>query len=93
MNSRSDEEPRTATPTSLYLVRLWRAKAGDGSTRLHGKLQHVVSGTSCHFDGLASLPGALEKMMEQELPSLGPIAGSLAGDRRNSYRDDQHQGG
>jgi hypothetical protein len=58
VNSRND-----GTPTALYLVRIWRRKSGDGSPSLHGKLQHVVSGEACYFDGLSGLPGALEKMM------------------------------
>jgi len=68
------------TPTALYLVRIWRRKSGDGSPSLHGKLQHVVSGTSCYFDGLSSLPGVLEKMMEQEAGSLGSDAGDALDD-------------
>ena len=58
------------TTTDLYLVRLWRGKPGDGALGLHGKLQHVVSGASCYFNGLSSLPEALAEMMEQERRSL-----------------------
>lgn len=60
------------TPTDLYLVRIWRRKPGDGAPSLHGKLQHVVSGATCYFDGLSDLPEALAKMMKQESGSLGP---------------------
>ncbi len=67
MNSKND-----GTPTELYLVRLWKRKLGDGTVDLHGKLQHVVSGASCHFDALPDLPGALEKMMDQAASSPGP---------------------
>ena len=70
MNSRND-----GTPTELYLVRIWKRKLGDGTLDLHGKLQHVVSGEACYFDGLPSLPEALEKMMEHEAVSPGPDVG------------------
>jgi hypothetical protein len=68
------------TRTALYLVRIWRRKSGDGSPSLHGKLQHVVSGEACYFDGLSSLPEALEKMLEQEAGSLGSDLGDALGD-------------
>jgi hypothetical protein len=58
-------------PTDLYLVRIWRGKSGDGTPRVHGKLQHAVSGESSYFDGLSSLPGALEKMMAEKAGLLG----------------------
>jgi hypothetical protein len=80
VNRRNDEGRRTETPTTLYLVRVWRRKSGDGALSLHGKLQHVVSGTSCFFDGLSSLPGVLEKMMGQEAGSLGSDLGDALGD-------------
>ncbi len=67
MNSRNDD-----TCTDLYLVRIWKRELGDSTLELQGKLQHVVSGTSCHFEGLSSLPRVMEKMMEQQTGSLGP---------------------
>ena len=72
MTTENDDRRKMETPTSLYLVRIWRGKAVDGSPTLHGKLQHVVSGASSHFDGLASLPEALDAMMKEEAGALGP---------------------
>ncbi|MEO8285150.1 MAG: hypothetical protein ABI670_01800 [Chloroflexota bacterium] len=60
-----------STATDLYLVRIWRARPGETSPALHGKLQHVVSGASCHFEGLSALPEALAKMMEESASSFG----------------------
>lgn len=66
-----------STATDLYLVRLWRERTKDeGAPNLHGKLQHVVSGASCYFDGLSGLPEALEKMLEQKTKSFGPDLGN-----------------
>jgi hypothetical protein len=62
--------------TQLYLVRMWKRKSGDGELTLRGKLQSTVSGASCYFNGLSSLPLALEKMMEQEAGS--PVPGTTA---------------
>jgi hypothetical protein len=67
MNYRDD-----GTPTDLYLVRIWKRKLDDGTSALHGKLQHVVSGATCYFDGLSSLPETLEKMMEEREGSPDP---------------------
>jgi hypothetical protein len=72
VNHSNDEGLKMGTPTSLYLVRIWRRKSDDGSPSLHGKLQHVVSGESSYFDGLSGLPVALEKMIEQEVGPLSP---------------------
>jgi hypothetical protein len=64
--------------SQLFLVRLWaeqdRDEIGDcdgsASTIIeiewHGKLQQVVSGQACYFDGLSNLAPALEKMIEPE---------------------------
>jgi hypothetical protein len=51
------------TSTDLYLVRVWRGRPGESTPALHGKIQHVVSGASCLFEGLSGLPDALAKMM------------------------------
>jgi hypothetical protein len=72
VNHDNDERHRSAAPTELYLVRIWRRKSGDGALNLHGKLQHVVSGASSYFDGLSGLPEALAKMIEQVAGALGP---------------------
>lgn len=66
------------TTTDLYLVRIWRGKPVDDTLTLHGKLQHVVSGASCHFEGLMGLPHALEEMMEQQTHPFVLDTGSLA---------------
>jgi hypothetical protein len=75
MNSRND-----GTPTDLYLVRIWRRKSGDGAPNFHGKLQHIVSGANCYFDGLSSLPQAMAEMLEQQTNPFSSDAGSAAGD-------------
>lgn len=74
MNSRDD-----GTPTDLYLVRIWKGRSDDGKSGLHGKLQHVVSGATCYFEGLASLPETLEKMMEDGEGLYEPHAGEAQG--------------
>jgi hypothetical protein len=72
VNDRNDGGRSIDISTSLYLVRVWKRKSGDGAFSLHGKLQHIASGASCYFDGLSSLPLVLEQMVEQEAGSLGP---------------------
>lgn len=79
MKSRDNEERRTETPTSLYLVRIWKRRSGEGALSLHGRLQHVVSGESCHFDGLSGLPDALEQMLRQEADSYGALGPEVQG--------------
>ena len=77
-----------SAPTSLYLVRIWRRRSGDGAARFHGKLQHVVSGRSCEFEELCSLPQALEKMVQQEAGSFGPnpnLGSSASEDKPDAY--------
>jgi hypothetical protein len=64
VNSNIDVGQNTET-TDLYLVRIWKRKSSDGTRSLHGKLQHAVSGASCHFEGLAELPQALSQMLAQ----------------------------
>jgi hypothetical protein len=71
--------------SQLFLVRLWTEQGSEGSdeskgegegsdSRIEwcGKLQHVVSGALCYFDGLSALPEALEKMIAQETVPLIP---------------------
>ena len=74
MNQTGDKGRSTET-TDLYLVRVWKRRSSDGALSLHGKLQHAVSGASCYFDGLSSLPGALEEMINQATGSPGPHIG------------------
>ena len=83
--------------SQLFLVRLWaeqdRDEIGDcdgsASTNIdiewHGKLQHVVSGQACYFDGLAALPEVLGRMMEPKYTPPGPKAYG-----RMSYRTDDN---
>ena len=59
--------------TLLYLVRLWRGGPSNHSA-LRGKVQHVVTGAVGYFDGLSSLPQALETMMAQENAETTPVA-------------------
>jgi hypothetical protein len=66
-------------PTALYLVRVWKRWSGDGVLSLHGKLQHVVSGASCYFDGLSGLPEALEQMMEHGADPNEPFGPEVQG--------------
>ncbi len=75
MNSRNAEGPGTEISSDLYLVRIWKRRSGDGAPALHGKLQHVVSGASCYFDGLSGLPTALEEMIEQDAGAPSPETG------------------
>jgi len=62
--------------SQLFLVRLWAEESRDvgtdnedgtnGEIEWCGKLQHVVGGASCYFNGLSNLAQALEKMIEPE---------------------------
>ena len=74
--------------TDLYLVRVWKQKPGDSRPELHGKLQHVVSGASCYFDELSSLPQALREMMRQ----LASPSGSAAESSTLDVPDEQPRG-
>jgi hypothetical protein len=67
------------TPTDLYLVRIWKSRPDDVITGLHGKLQHVVSGATCYFEGLASLPETLQRMMEEAEGSAKPQVSETPG--------------
>ncbi len=67
MTSQNDD-----TSTELYLVRIWKRQLADGPLGVHGKLQQVVSGASCSFEGLARLPDAFATLMEPEAASPGP---------------------
>ncbi len=87
MNIRDNEGRRTEPPTALYLVRIWKRRSRDGSLCLHGKLQHVVSGASCQFDGLSSLPEVLEQMMEQEAGSFASSGPDVLGSTGDGQED------
>jgi hypothetical protein len=70
-------------------VRIWKRKLRDGTFGLRGKVQHVVSGASCYFDGLANLPEALGKMMDQETGSFDTGTSSPPGDRHKRSEAEQ----
>jgi hypothetical protein len=60
--------------TWLYLVRIWRGGPGTDAARLHGKVQHVVTGAAGYFDELSSLPEALERLMAEVDSGFAPDA-------------------
>ena len=75
-----EQHEHNTTPTldrsQLFLVRLWAEGSRDfgtdnedstnGESDWCGKLQQVVSGDACYFDGLSNLEQALGKMIEPE---------------------------
>jgi hypothetical protein len=57
-------------PSHLFLLRIWPDETGSGELKWEGKIQHVLTGETEHFDDWATLTALIQSMLTGESESI-----------------------